>query len=240
MDNLITKISKIREMVEALQKNKSGYGYKYVSEDEILAKVTAGLKKLNVDVYPKIVPGTMSVIPYSVTKLKVLKDGTRYEEPVNDVIVSAEMIFEWVNLEDPKDRMEIPWNLVGQQADVSQAFGSGLTYCMRYFFLKFFKSSTLESDPDAWRSKQQEAMFAEDKEVVQAIISEIDSICQANITEENKAGLMKILKTHVKKNGKASADYTAIEDPAVASRVLDEVKKYFDIDAKPKKEKGGK
>ena len=36
-------------MVEALQKNKSGYGYKYVSEDEILAKVTAGLEKYGLD-----------------------------------------------------------------------------------------------------------------------------------------------------------------------------------------------
>lgn len=36
--NLFEKISAIRKMVEALQKNKAGYGYRYVSEDEILAK----------------------------------------------------------------------------------------------------------------------------------------------------------------------------------------------------------
>lgn len=228
-ENLFIKIAKIREMVEALQKNKSGYGYKYVSEDEILAKVTAGLKKYNIDAYPKMVPGTMVVTPYTAKKIKFLKDGTSYEDITNDIIVSGDMIFEWVNLDDPTERYEVPWNIVGQQADASQAFGSGLTYCTRYFFLKFFKSSTLESDPDAWRSKQAEAMNAEDKEVAKAILEQVDEICQKNTTEENKAELVKVIKGIVKKNGKASADYTAVESPEIASKLLEAVKKFFDV-----------
>ena len=37
--NLVQKLAKIREMVEVLRKNKSGFNYKYVTEDEILARV---------------------------------------------------------------------------------------------------------------------------------------------------------------------------------------------------------
>ena len=229
-ESIFIKISKIREMVEALYKNKNGYGYKYVSEDEILAKVTAGLKKFNIDVYPRMVPGTTEVIPYTTTKIKVLKDGTKYEDIVNDIIVKSEMEFEWINLDNPDDKYVVPWNVVGQQADASQAFGSGLTYCMRYFFLKFFKSSTLESDPDVWRSKQQEAMNAEDKEIAQAILAQVDEICRNNTNEENKAELMKVIKGIVKKNGKASADYMSVTDPEIASKVLEAVKKLFGID----------
>lgn len=102
--NLFQKLAKIRGMVEALQKNKAGYGYKYVSEDEILAKVTAGLKKYELDVYPKIIPGTTVVTPYITKKTKVGKTGNVFEENVNEVIVSAEMEFEWVNLENPEER----------------------------------------------------------------------------------------------------------------------------------------
>lgn len=36
--NIYQKLARIRKQVEVIQKNKSGYGYKYVSEDEILAK----------------------------------------------------------------------------------------------------------------------------------------------------------------------------------------------------------
>jgi hypothetical protein len=233
-DNLFTKIAKIREMVEALQKNKSGYGYKYVSEDEILAKVTAGLKKYNIDAYPRIKAGTTTILPYSAKKTKVLKDGTMYEDTTNDIIVGADMEFEWINLDNPEEKYVVPWSMVGQQADASQAFGSGLTYCTRYFFLKFFKSSTLESDPDQWRSKQQEAMNAEGKEIAKEIIKQIDEICQANTTDENKADLVKLIKGIVKKNGKASADYTAVDDPEVAARLLEEVKKFFKISKEKK------
>ena len=36
--NLVQKLAGIRKMVEVIRKNKSGYNYKYVSEDEILAR----------------------------------------------------------------------------------------------------------------------------------------------------------------------------------------------------------
>ena len=38
--NIYQKLARIRKQVEVIQKNKSGYGYKYVSEDEILAKIS--------------------------------------------------------------------------------------------------------------------------------------------------------------------------------------------------------
>lgn len=46
--NLYQKLAKIRKMAEVIQKNKKGYGYTYVSEDVILAKVTAGMEKYGV------------------------------------------------------------------------------------------------------------------------------------------------------------------------------------------------
>ena len=45
---LVEKLAGIRNMVEVIRKNKSGYNYKYVSEDEILARVTAGMDKYHV------------------------------------------------------------------------------------------------------------------------------------------------------------------------------------------------
>ena len=46
--SIYQKLAGIRKMVEVIRKNKSGYNYKYVSEDEILARVTAGMDKYHV------------------------------------------------------------------------------------------------------------------------------------------------------------------------------------------------
>lgn len=231
-DSIFIKLSKIREMVEALQKDSSGFGYKYVSEAEILSKVTAGIKKYKIDYYPSIVPGTAKVLPYYGTKVKVTKNGDRYEDNINDVLVSADMEYTWVNLEDSNDTYRVPWIVVGQQADASQAFGSGLTYCSRYFLLKFFKSSTMESDPDSWRAKQQEALDAERREIAAEIIKTVDEICKTNTTDENKDDLIALIKGIVKKNGKASADYSSVIDPIVAGKLLEELTKFFKLEEK--------
>ena len=73
--SLIQKLAGIRKMVEVIRKNKSGFNYKYVPEDEILARVTAGMDKYHVLLYPGIVPQTAEVSPYNYTKIKNAKDG---------------------------------------------------------------------------------------------------------------------------------------------------------------------
>lgn len=98
--NLVQKLAKIREMVEVLRKNKSGFNYKYVTEDEILARVAAGMKKYGVSLQPSIVPGTLSVTPVSYTKTKNTKSGDQLKEEINETLVHAELTFTWVNCDD--------------------------------------------------------------------------------------------------------------------------------------------
>ena len=42
--NIYQKLAKVRKQVEVIRKNKSGYGYKYVTEDEILAKISVFMR----------------------------------------------------------------------------------------------------------------------------------------------------------------------------------------------------
>lgn len=132
--NLVQKLAKIREMVEVLRKNKSGFNYKYVTEDEILARVAAGMKKYGVSLQPSIVPGTLSVTPVSYTKTKNTKSGDQLKEEINETLVHAELTFTWVNCDDVNDTLVVPWALVGQQGDASQAFGSGPDICKPLFY----------------------------------------------------------------------------------------------------------
>ena len=93
--NIYQKLAKIRKQVEVIQKNKSGYGYKYVSEDEILAKISVFMDKYGLSLIPSIVGGTMGVEPYTYKKTKSTSKGDIYEEINNEVLVGADMVWTW-------------------------------------------------------------------------------------------------------------------------------------------------
>lgn len=233
--NLVQKLAGIRKMVEVIRKNKSGFNYKYVSEDEILARVTAGMDKYHVLLYPGIVPQTAEVSPYNYTKIKNAKDGKKIEESVNEVLVKADMTFTWINLDNPEDTLVVPWVIVGQQSDASQAVGSGLSYLHRYFLLKFFQIATPDDDPDNWRSKKLQAVEEEERAVVSAMIDEIDELVSNHLNaiqdeeqlKDARAKLTDVIKKYVKDSkGKPSGNYRIVTNAKIATDVLEAVKKF--------------
>lgn len=52
--NIYQKLAKVRKQVEVIRKNKSGYGYKYVTEDEILAKISVFMDKYHLSLVPSM------------------------------------------------------------------------------------------------------------------------------------------------------------------------------------------
>ena len=152
--NIHQKILKIADAAGVLQKTKSGYNYKYVPEEEIQAKVTACMQKYGVMLYHAIVQGTLRVQPYTYEKYDA---KLKANKTVNEFVVTADSVYKWVNAETPGEYIEVPWALVGQMEDASQAFGAAETYCNRYFLMKSLQLATSEADPDEYRSKQKEA-----------------------------------------------------------------------------------
>lgn len=227
--NIYQKLAKIRRPVEVLQKNKSGYGYKYVTEDVILSKITGLMNKLGVSLIPSIPSGTLNVEPYTYSKTKMTKNGQTYEEKVNEVLVRCDMEWHWVNNDNPTDRVIVPWAMVGQQSDASQAFGSGLSYASRYFMLKYFNVATSDEDPDSWRTAQKEAEQAEEREIAEKIIEQVHAIVTSRLEQkpDDKTEVIAVVKKYAKEKGKPSANYMAIKDPKVAGELLDEITKKF-------------
>lgn len=222
--NIYQKLAKIRKQVEVIQKNKSGYGYKYVTEDEILAKISVFMDRYGLSLFPSIVGETTSVEPYTYKKTKATQKGDIYEENNNEILVSADMTWMWVNNENPEERVVVPWVLVGQQSDASQAFGSGLTYASRYFLLKFFNVATPDSDPDNFRGKQRAAEVAEDKMIADEIIKNFDNQVRAYL--EANPGRAEDVKKLVAKYVKGG-DYFKITESKLASKLLSDFKETF-------------
>ena len=228
--NIYQKLAKIRKPVEVLQKNKAGYGYRYVTEDVILSKITGLMDKLGVSLIPCISPGTTVVEPYTYEKTKSTKDGKIYNEKVNEILVRSDMVWKWINNDNPEDCVSVPWALVGQQADASQAFGSGLSYSSRYFMLKYFNVATSDDDPDAWRAAQKEVENEENKAIAKEIVDRVHAIVTEFLEKnpDNKNDVVEIVKKYAKtKSGKASANYYEITDPIVASELLKEAEERF-------------
>ena len=176
---------------------------------------------------PNIVPNTLEVQHYTYKKTKKEKQNGQfvtYEENVNEFITTSDMEYIWINNENPEDRVVVYWSMVGQQSDASQCLGSGLTYSMRYFLLKYFNVATPDDDPDAWRSKQKAAEVAEDKAVAEQIIAVLDTEIKAFLANNpKKAEDVKSLVSKYAKNG----NYFAITESVLAAKLLDDFNANF-------------
>ena len=222
--NLYQKLAKIRKQVEILKNDTKAYGYNYVKEETILAKITAFMEKYDISLVPGVVPNTLKVEPYTYKKTKVTSKGERYDEWGNEVLVSADTTWTWVNNKNPEENIEVKWAMVGQQTDASQSFGSGLTYSSRYFLLKYFNVSTSDDDPDSWRSKQRVAEAAEEKAIAEQVIKKFDEEVRSFLgTHQDKGADVKAFVTKYVKNG----DYFAITESVLASKLLTDFKEKF-------------
>lgn len=217
--NLIQKLAKIRAMSDAVAKSKRGYNYSYEDITEILANVTAGMKRYGVSLIPTVTPGTSQVSQNVIRKTKVDKTGKPYETVTTEMLYSADMLFRWVNDEHPEETIEVPWFVTGSQEDPSQAFGSGLTYCTRYFLTSYFQIARADSDVDAYRSKQKAAGAAEDKALSEEIISSFDTLLREFLAgNPDKADETKKFISRYAKN----ANYLSIKEPALAAKLKED------------------
>lgn len=142
--NLKQKLQEIKSEVAIMQKNKEGHGYKYVDEESLLLVINDEMIKNELRLIPNIISNTL--------KTDVINYQNSKGQPKTDVLVQADMEFIWEDISSGETE-KVTWALVGQQADASQSLGSGLTYCNRYFLLKYFNVATTQDDPDKIRSE---------------------------------------------------------------------------------------
>lgn len=222
--NLHQKILKIANMAGVLQKTKEGYGYKYVPEEDIQAKVTAGLQKYGVMLYDSLVPGTFKVTPITYEKWDPKIKSTK---PINEVIVSAEIMYTWIDVDDPSQKVETSWAMVGQMEDAAQAFGAGLTYGNRYYLMKQLQLATSESDPDNYRSKQRQAenyeQEAAEKAAAEELAKHIKAVVEAGSKLIKKGLDKKEMMAIVAKHNSGNGNPSGIASIEIADAILTEL-----------------
>lgn len=184
MSKLDEKILKLKEIVNIMQKDGEGHGYKFVTEEQILLKLNDKMIELKVKLTPRFVKETLfsEVVNY--------KNAKGQEK--TDILVRSEMEYVWKDIESGEEEI-VPWGLLGQQADGSQALGSGLTYSNRYFLLKYFNVATSEDDPDKIRS---EIAAEEERKKLSATQTKIKKTFEKAISKyQTKSKLYEVLGT---------------------------------------------
>ena len=232
--NLWQRIYHVREIADVLVKDKAGYNYNYTSEEEILVKVRAGMSKYGVVIFPNIVHESVTLTPRHFHDRVYDKAKNAFVEGKEKVeyLISAWVNVKIVNVDNPEDYAVVPWYMTAVSDDPSSAYGSALTYANRYFFLKFLNISTSEDDPDAWRKRNQDAKFADEAAATAKVISMIDATSRQYLTEDKRNDFANMLKKLIVIDGKPSANFAAIKDLETATKVHDEVRKFFSLDAK--------
>jgi hypothetical protein len=223
--NLIQKLAKIRSIADVAVKDKRGYNYSYAELTQILAQVKAGMKKYGISLIPMITPETSEVSQLITINSKFTKTGEPYEQKTTEMLYCADMVFRWVDDENPEDFLDVPWVVTGSQADPSQAFGSAMTYCTRYFLTNFFQiAQAVAEDVDAYRSRQKEAEVSEEKAVAEEIIRQFDAEVKTYLADhaDQSDDVKKFIQRYVK-----SADYFKIKEPKLAAKLLEDFRNNF-------------
>ena len=223
--NLFQKLAKIRGIADVAVKDKRGYNYSYADITQILASVKSGMKKYGISLIPMITPGTTTVTQLITSNTKFTKTGEPYEQKTSEMLYQADMVYRWIDDDDPESYLDVPWTVTGSQADPSQAFGSAMTYCTRYFLTNFFQiAQAAAEDVDAYRSRQKEAEVSEDKAVAEEIIKQFDVTFKTYLADNpDKVTELKNFVTRYVKN----ADYFKIKEPALASKLSEDFKSKY-------------
>ena len=141
--NLYQKINEVKKVVKVLSKDAetSGKGkYSYVSGSQILGLIKDKMEELQLLFLPvETLHRGWTTFDYK----------NSYGDNKTDFIVDGEIVYEWINAENPEERQRVKFEYYGQQNDISKAFGSGLTYSERYILLKSLGAPTDDEDPDA-------------------------------------------------------------------------------------------
>lgn len=232
--NIYQKLAKVRAICDVARKDKKGFNYSYTDIIEILAKVTAGMKKYNVSLLPGIVPGTSEISQNVIKNIKYSKNGEKLETMSTEMLYKADMVWTWVNDENPDERIEVPWCVVASMTDPAQAMGAGLTYTQRQFLTTYFQIGQTDQIED-YRSKQREAEEAENRTMADGITDQILTIINTYLgtatddaqRDAYRKNITDIVKKYAKDKGKSSGNPKVIKDPETATKLLQEIQDKF-------------
>ena len=177
------KLMQMQTKAPYMKKDSKAYNFNYVNEESVLSFVRPLLAEYKIHAYPELAS-------QSVDRVETLVKG----KPSIEFLFTGIGAIKFYDAET-KETLSIPWVFTGSNGDPSQAFGSAMTYCMRYFWLKFLQIPTGNDDPDKWRSElKQEPTEPTEPTITKAQSKELqDLVMQEDDVEAGKKRLKELV-----------------------------------------------
>lgn len=181
--NLFQKIADVKANIDGFTKDTEGYKYKYVSGSQVLHSIRNKMEEHNLLFVPHIKNAHYQ-------EIEVLVKGQK--KP--NILVSLDLIYTWIDADNPTDRFEIPFYAIGHQDDASKALGTALTYSERYLLMKQFNIPTDEDDADAKQKRETYAPKAKPEQIgnLKTKIKEALQVGKEGATERDIMNWLKI------------------------------------------------
>lgn len=145
-ETLVEKLIKLRKKVPYIQKEKKQYiKFSVVSSEAVLKEFNAHMNSLKLFLKTE-------VVNKSVERLEIGR-SEKTGKAIYSYLVSLDMLYTWIDGEDPSQREEIRFSAIADDENSSYAYGQALTYAEKTFFLKEFNIPTDDSDPDVFQKE---------------------------------------------------------------------------------------
>lgn len=144
--NLYQKLVEVRKEVIYIQKDSSGYNFKYANSTELLGKIRPKMDELGLLLVPTM--ETFELIPW--------KRGN-----VDTKIPQIQVKYTWINVDNPSETISTSLVFYEDKMTGCQGIGSLLTYAERYFLYKFFQIATDQDAPEEYYKKHNLSSIAE-------------------------------------------------------------------------------
>lgn len=136
------KLLEIQKAVRGLDRDATGYGYKYVSGDKLLSFLRPKMDELGVVLATEVLNVETKEI-----RSRAWSSKARAEVDQFNLLYILSMRMTWIDCEEG-DTLALEWKAAGENG-LDKGYGSALTYGERYFLMKFFHIATDEDDVDA-------------------------------------------------------------------------------------------
>lgn len=145
-DTLIDKLIKLRKKVPYIQKEQKQYmKFSVISSETVLKEFNSHMNGLKLFLKTE-------VVNKQVDRLEIGKNE-KTGKTIFNYLVTLDMLYTWIDGEDPTQREEIRFAAMADDENSSYAYGQALTYAEKTFFLKEFNIPTDDADPDTFQKE---------------------------------------------------------------------------------------
>ncbi|XRJ96625.1 ERF family protein [Latilactobacillus sakei] len=165
------KLYQIQKEIMQLQKsNVAGVKYSITSSDSVVSAIRPLMDKWGVMLDPL-------VIRTHTAREKVeasMKGKEQFE-----FHVTQKLIMRWVDVNNPDDHIDIPFEAMANDRNMSFAMGQAQTYAEKTFFLKYFHIATNDTDPDIFQKELLRRVPVEETQI-EAVNIALDKVVEVS------------------------------------------------------------